>query len=300
MSFENYSFPDLDGTTGQVLGTNGSGNLNWVDGDDWSNNAFDIFRSTGSVVIGHSGVPLAKLEVNNANLMLPAGIFENTASNNNQAVLRAKTSGLWRGGEFEINNAANTAAAIYGLTNGAGTGLVINHNGSGGNLAIFQSSNANMARIDKTGKGYFNGGTVSSGADIAEAMVPEGKVQNYEYGDVMVISTHTDRSIEKSNVAYSSLVAGVYATKPGVLLTEENIDDDLTGHIPMGVIGIIPTKVCNEGGPIKRGDLLVTSSRPGVAMKADLSKLHIGQALGKALQNSDVDTDLINVLVNVQ
>ena len=46
---------------------------------------------------------------------------------------------------------------------------------------------------------------------------------------------------------------GVYATKPGVLLTEENIDHDLKDKVPMGVIGVIPTKVCLEGGEIKKG-----------------------------------------------
>jgi hypothetical protein len=35
--------------------------------------------------------------------------------------------------------------------------------------------------------------------------------------------TKTGR-LKKSSQPYSTLVAGVYATKPGVLLTEENID----------------------------------------------------------------------------
>jgi len=106
--------------------------------------------------------------------------------------------------------------------------------------------------------------------------------------------------VVKSNEAYSSLVAGVYATKPGVLLTEESIDGALTGKLPMGVIGVIPTKVCNENGPIRRGDILVTSSRPGYAMKADMDKLKPGQAIGKALEAFDGSFGKIKVLVNVK
>jgi hypothetical protein len=69
----------------------------------------------------------------------------------------------------------------------------------------------------------------------------------------------------------------------------------------MGVIGVIPTKVCLEGGAIKRGDLLVTSSIPGVAMKADPEKVKVGQVIGKALQNYDGQgTGKINVLVSVK
>jgi hypothetical protein len=53
------------------------------------------------------------------------------------------------------------------------------------------------------------------------------------------------------------------------MLTEESIDVELSCYVPMGVVGVIPTKVCDEGGAIKRGDLLVTASKTGYAMKAD-------------------------------
>ena len=71
--------------------------------------------------------------------------------------------------------------------------------------------------------------------------------------------------------------------------------------VAMGVIGVIPTKVCLEGGTIKRGDLLVTSSISGVAMKADPDKVKVGQVLGKALQDYNQNTvGKINVLVSVK
>jgi hypothetical protein len=120
-----------------------------------------------------------------------------------------------------------------------------------GNPAVFKANGSNVARIDKTGKGFFNGGTQNSGADIAEAFDVTGNLKEYEAGDVLVISTDKDRSVEKSSQPYSTLVAGVYATKPGVLLTEENIDTELKDKVPMGVIGVIPTKVCLEGALLK-------------------------------------------------
>ncbi|HET9744787.1 MAG TPA: hypothetical protein VFP97_03680 [Chitinophagaceae bacterium] len=180
--------------------------------------------------------------------------------------------------------------------------LVASVEGSGnGNPAVFKANGANVARIDKTGKGFFNGGTQNSGADIAEAFDVEGNLDQYEPGDVLVISTSKDRSVERSSEPYSTLVAGVFATKPGVLLTEENIDSELKNKVPMGVLGVIPTKVCLQGGPIKRGDLLVTSSLPGVAMKADPDKVKVGQVIGKALQDYDQNTiGKINVLVSIK
>jgi hypothetical protein len=129
----------------------------------------------------------------------------------------------------------------------------------------------------------------------------DNDILNYEPGDVLIISLEKDRTVTKSATSYSTLVAGVYGTKPGVLMSEEHIDADLSGKVPMGVIGVIPTKVCLEGGPVHRGDLLVTSSLEGVAMKGDPDKIRTGQVLGKALENyTDSRPGIIRVLVNVK
>ncbi|MCD9853726.1 collagen-like protein [Epilithonimonas sp. JDS] len=209
--------------------------------------------------------------------------------------------GTGRAAYFRNFNTANSQAVVSVTNAGTGTGIFVNHTGASGNLAVFQSASANVARINKTGRGFFNGGTQNSGADVAEAFDVEGAFSDYEPGDILVISTNTDRTIEKSSEPYSTLVAGVYATKPGVLLTEENIDSELIGKVPMGVIGVIPTKVCLEGGNIKRGDLLVTSSKSGVAMKGDPKKVQIGQVLGKALQDYNQEgIGKIKVLVSIK
>jgi len=209
--------------------------------------------------------------------------------------------GVGRAGRFANFNSSNSQPTVHVTTNGTGNTLLVNHTGSSGNIAVWQSASSNVSRIDKSGRGYFNGGTQASGADIAEAFDVEGSISTFEIGDVLVISESQDRTVTKSAKPYSTLVVGVYATKPGVLLTEENIDTDISNKVPMGVVGVIPTKVCLEGGPIKRGDLLVTSSTAGVAMKADPDKVKIGQVLGKALQeyNSEI-IQKINVLVNVK
>lgn len=229
------------------------------------------------------------------------------------------TSNATNGGDGIESTVDGTGIAVYGWVPNFGMGraarfvnfnsanastvLTVEQRGGSADLAVFRSGSSpvNVARINEAGRGFFNGGTQNSGADIAEAFDVEGTVAAYEPGDVLTISTTTDRTVEKSAGAYSTLVVGVYATKPGVLLTEENIDTDLSGKVPMGVIGVIPTKVCLEGGEIKRGDLLVTSSQPGVAMKADINLVKPGQVIGKALQpfNSTANGK-INVLVNVK
>ncbi len=209
--------------------------------------------------------------------------------------------GTGRAGRFANLNSANGQNTVQINSNGTGNTLLINHTGASGNLATFQSGSVNVARINKAGRAFFNGGTQNSGADIAEAFDVEGHISQYETGDILVISRDSDRTVEKSSEPYSNLVAGVYATKPGVLLTEEKIDTDISDKVPMGVIGVIPTKVCHEGGPIKRGDLLVTSSIAGVAMKADTDKVKVGQVLGKALESYEgKDIGKINVLISIK
>lgn len=204
-----------------------------------------------------------------------------------------------------VPNFGNGRAARLVNFNTANTNPVLTvETHSTGSIAVFKSGNpgtVNVARINSAGRGFFNGGTQNSGADVAEVFDVEGSVSEYETGDILVISTSTDRTVEKSSKPYSNLVAGVYATKPGVLLTEEHIDADISEKVPMGVIGVIPTKVCLENGKIRRGDLLVTSSKPGVAMKADLKKVKIGQVIGKSLQDYDQkEIGKIQVLVNIK
>jgi trimeric autotransporter adhesin len=254
-----------------------------------------------------------------------AGLFHANNPAGNGAALVAIADG---NGNGITANASNTGDGVETTADGTGNAIYawvpnfsmgraarfVNYNTSntnavltaeqhsGGNIALFKAGNpgtVNVARIDVNGKGFFNGGTQNSGADVAEAFDVEGSIKSYEPGDVLVISLDKDRAVAKSGEAYSTLVLGVYATKPGVLLTEENIDHTLEDKVPMGVIGVIPTKVCTEGGAIQKGDLLVTSSIAGVAMKADLNKLKPGQVIGKALDNyNGAGISKIKVFVN--
>ncbi|WP_212006651.1 hypothetical protein [Chitinophaga sp. HK235] len=225
----------------------------------------------------------------------------NTSCTGSGDAVNSNNSGSGRAGYFINSNWASGSPVVELTNNGLGTAFVVSQVGFNSDFLLFKTGNGNRkVRIDNSGMGFFNGGTQMGGADMAEAFDVTGRRQEYEPGDVMGIATGTDRTLEKTTGAYSSLVVGVYATKPGVLMSEEEIDADLSNKVPLGVVGVIPTKVCNENGPIHRGDILVTASRPGYAMKADLSVLKTGQAIGKALQEFSGETGKIKVLVNVR
>jgi len=97
------------------------------------------------------------------------------------------------------------------------------------------------------------------------------------------------------------LVVGVYSTKPGVVGRRQTTDQKTSKtEVPMAMVGIVPTKVSAENGPIKRGDLLVTSSTSGYAMKGTDRSLLTGAVIGKALGSLDSGTGVIEVVVTLQ
>jgi hypothetical protein len=68
----------------------------------------------------------------------------------------------------------------------------------------------------------------------------------------------------------------------------------------MAVVGIVPCKVSAENGAISRGDLLVTSSTKGYAMRASDTKKLAGSIMGKALQPLASGKGKIEVLVTLR
>jgi hypothetical protein len=71
--------------------------------------------------------------------------------------------------------------------------------------------------------------------------------------------------------------------------------------VPVGVVGVIPTRVSAENGDVRRGDLLVSSRIPGHAMRADPRRVRVGMVIGKALEEfARSGSGMIRVLVNVK
>lgn len=285
--------------------TNGTGSGATITNTNSSNtsNILHVTSNGPGVIADHSLGNAGNFFVNNTGAVAAGvrGEVNSIFGNAGTAGVYGVASGTGGyAGYFEHTETTGFGITLQVVSRDQGYAMVVDHEGTG-DLAVFQASGFNRVRFDRSGRGFFDGGTQNSGADVAEAFDVEGASADYEPGDVLLISTTLDRTVVKCREAYSPLVAGVYATKPGVLLTEEeSAGSVLVGKVPMGVVGVIPTKVCDENGPIHRGDILVTSSRPGYAMKADPEKLKPGQAIGKALEPLDSGTGKIKVLVNVK
>ena len=156
-------------------------------------------------------------------------------------------------------------------------------------------------RVDGTGRVFADGGFRPFGADFAEAMVVRGDRSRYEPGDLLVIDPRGEDQLALSESPYSTLVAGVYSTNPGVVASQHRIGDPgLVDEVPLAVVGVVPCKVTAEGGPIAPGDLLVSSSTPGRAMRGTDRARMLGAVVGKALEPLREGTGVIQVLVTLQ
>jgi len=149
-------------------------------------------------------------------------------------------------------------------------------------------------RVDPAG-GVFADGTFTAtvfeavSADVAEWVLVSGPV---EAGDVLELDPAAPGAYRRSRTAYSSLVAGAVASAPGVVLGG---DATAGQRALLALVGIVPVKATDEGGPIESGDLLVSSSTPGHAMRWDGSGSPA--LIGKALEPMTDEIGVILVLL---
>jgi hypothetical protein len=246
--------------------------------------------------------------------------FGIVAESDNSHAIHVLNSG-WNG--IDIMNAGESGVKVHTaghdgvrVTRAAWSGVYVDSAGYGGlriraagqdGIRIFNSIGRDYIRagsdadadfkVTNRGAAYADSGWYGP-ADFSEIMRVEGNIETYEPGDVLVISTAADRSVERSLEPRSTLVTGVYSASPGFIGSPHVMEGKGDDEIPVAVVGIVPCKASAENGPIGRGDLLVTSSTPGHAMRA--GKADPGTIIGKALEPLASGTGVIEILVTLQ
>lgn len=252
-----------------------------------------------------------------------SGVGVQGSSNTGRAVQGFSTSGIGVIGDSSTRGVIGTlgrssCAGVYAIggCGGAADGVLARVStgtavraivtDAAGSIFIGEAGTTRTVRIDNTGKGFFDGGTQTGGADYAESIRSSGNVK-LEPGDVLAIDPRHSNTVRRSSAPSSQLVAGVYSTKPAVLAVgRHGVDDSLAGEVPVAMLGVVPTKVSAENGAVHAGDLLTTARTPGYAMKAkpllvrEVKIYPTGAILGKALDSLQHGKRVIKVLVNLR
>jgi hypothetical protein len=279
-------------------------------------NDSNVFQSNEGLIGIGTISPTAPLNVVSNN---PAGppitMLVESGTDNAQGVIYAVASSPV--GRFAVNGEAYFGTGVTGAAN-ATTGPAVgvfgqawSADGTAGLFANVAAGNisvggvgqpeVNVFRVDGTGRVFADGGFQPNGADFAESMAVTGDRSNYTAGDLLVIDPSAKRHLGLAQRPYSTLVTGIYSTKPGMLGSTRKVDEAAAkDEVPLAVVGIAPCKVSAENGPIHTGDLLVASSTLGHAMKGtDRSKM-LGAVVGKALEPLLQGRAVIQVLVTLQ
>jgi hypothetical protein len=197
------------------------------------------------------------------------------------------------GGEaawLQIDNTANRYSVLkLSLLSDSGSNFFECHRPDGGR----------KCHIDKDG-------TFVSGSDFAEALPAVDHRDTYDPGDVLLLA-RDGSGVEKASEPSSNRIVGVYSPRPAIMGADKNGDTRVDpDDVPVAVLGIVATKVTAENGKIEVGDLLVTASAPGHAMKATRTMVNgvgiypTGAILGKALQCLREERGKIKVLIMLQ
>ena len=167
-------------------------------------------------------------------------------------------------GNITTGNISVTNLSVSGVTTHTGITTVA--------AAIVPTSNAAAVNLGSTST-WFNNiyGTAVHAlyADLAERYTSDTQ---YDPGTVVVFGVNTE--VTASYQPNDTRVAGVVSTNPAYTMNAgiTGVDVALQGRVP-----------CRVTGPVTRGDLMVSSAIPGVAMANNTPPM--GSVIGKALGN---------------
>jgi len=288
----------------------------WLDISSQGNSFVTVSATTGNITTINSGL----LQNGNSNVTIAANgavsvaangsVRMTMAANGNIGIANiAPTHTLSVTGTMNISGNANvgnlgTATAIIttGNITTINSGLLQNGNS---NVTITANSNVTIAvtaansytfatgsfapsanatvQLGLTGARWSNIWGLASSAQYADLAERYSSDEIYDPGTVVVFGGSAEITV--TNKDHDRRVAGVVSTAPGYLMNDNNEQDDLM--IAVGLTGRVPTKVV---GPVEKGDLIVTSNQPGIAMKMLDSSFNPGCVIGKSLEDHPDDT----------
>jgi hypothetical protein len=277
-----------------------------------TNNVFSsgVFGTTtiGDGVTGYSAAAYKSGVVGlSDNVQGHAGYFRN---NVNGGALYAESGGgdaiyAISGSMRGVFGASGSADGVFGQTNGAGksgiVGLSLNVNGNGG---YFRNDGGGTA-LYVDGRAQTKVLDILGGSDLAEPFNVHSSRPSEEIQAGMVVAIDPDRpgDLKLTDMPYDTKVAGVISganrLEPGMVMRSQG-EPHADGDHAVALAGRVWCWADAAFGPIAPGDLLTSSTTPGMAMRASDTSHTSGAILGKAMTALQSGRGLVLVLVNLQ
>jgi hypothetical protein len=296
-----WTLPNTDGTDGQVLKTDGAGNLSWgVGGGGGGGLTWTTQANTPPVTANpgdfwydsNSQIKYQYIDDGVGNVWVDQSNPTTFASITTGQIVNASANGV--GNIGSVSGAFGNVFASFFVGNGSQlTGLpagytdanVVSLLSSFGSNSISTTGTVGASAFAKTGSnGVGNIGSAASTfnvvfaratsalyADLAEMYSSD---QEYAPGTVVVFGGSAE--ITQSTESHDTRVAGVVSTNPAFLMNS-SVTDRL--ELPVALTGRVP---CRVQGPIRKGDLLVSGPAAGTAQR--LVTWQPGCVIGKSLE----------------
>jgi len=177
----------------------------------------------------------------------------------------------------KVYNNGNIAVTVAGTANVAvftTTGVTFDT----GNITVGNIVNGGSNGVGNIGSAstYFNTAFVKATsaqyADLAEMYAADA---NYAPGTVVEFGGTHEITITKQS--HSTAVAGIISTNPSYLMNSTQAGEYV---LPVALTGRVP---CQVQGPVRKGDVLVSSSTPGVAQRIGMN-WQPGCVVGKSME----------------
>jgi len=179
----------------------------------------------------------------------------------------------------------------------AGGGIAQFFNSAGEDVAYIGIDADQKGRLEilKNGRIVVNGDLVHDYAEVFDLATRRGVIP----GTVMAVADKGPH-LAPSSTPYDARVVGVISGAGGLSHGMRiGSRTDSSTDLPIAVAGQVYVRVCLEGGAVHPGDLLVASSRPGVAMRAEDRLRAFGAVVGKALESFEGQEGVAEGLVRM-
>jgi hypothetical protein len=240
-----------------------------------------VFATTGANITGTLGVTG---NITGGNILGGANVNATTHTGTTVNVSGAITGGSLSvstgnitGGNLLLSGAIEDSAQLDIRTTASNGNIVLTPNGTGNvnigsNVMPTGNAVANIGSSTSQFNTIFARATSAQYADLAEMYVSDS---SYPPGTVVEFGgTH---EITISSASHSTAVAGIVSTNPSYLMNSTQTGEHV---LPVALTGRVP---CRVQGPVKKGDVLVASSTPGVAQRIGMN-WQPGCVVGKSME----------------